>query len=154
VLGMFAKQWNVSHCIEAFCQVANIIFAPSLNRSRGLIGAMHTLSHCLLREDGLYNIEPIVSSFQQSFGVISRLFDHPASSGSRFKYAVTATKVEDTAAVVFSNYNLPSVDGSNQSSVVMTEGDEPQQNLDILPRNAYRRFARNHLDEEPFLWEL
>lgn len=151
---MFAKQWNVFQCIESFCQVAKLIFAPSLNRSRGLIGAMHTLSHCLMRGDGLYNIEPIVSSFQQSFGVSSRLFDHPASNGSRFKYAVTAMKVEDTAAVVLSNYNLPSVGGPNQSSLVLTEGLKPQQSPDLLSRTAYRRFARNHPDEEPFLWEL
>lgn len=153
ILGMFAKGWDLSQCMESFCDFAHRIFVPAAVQSKGLLGKAHTLARCLLHE-GLYNSGPVISSFQDSLGMTSRIFDRPAANTSRWKYGVTTTKVNTTTATVFSNYNLTDSDGLRCSAEEVTDRTQISEHSRKLPLASYQRYARVHMDDEPFLWEM
>lgn len=153
VLGMFAKGWDLSQCMESFCEFAHRIFGPAAVHSKGMLGMAHTLAYCLLH-DGLYSSAPVISSFQDSLGMTSRIFDQPVGNVSRCKYGVTATKVNATTAIVFSNYNLTDSDALDRPAKEAVEGSQMREHSEKLPLTSYRRYARANVDDEPFLWEM
>jgi hypothetical protein len=153
VLGMFAKSWDLSECMGSFCEFAHRIFVPAAVRSKGVLGMAHTLAHCLLH-DGLYSSAPVISSFQDSLGMTSRIFDQPTGNVSRGKYGVTTTKVNATTAIVFSSYNLTDPDGLNRPVRATIEGCQVPENAVKLPLTSYQRYVRKNMDDEPFLWEM
>lgn len=153
MLGMFSKSWDLSECMESFCEFAHRIFVPAAVRSKGMFGVAHTLARCLLH-DGLYSSAPVISAFQDSLGMTSRIFDQPTRNVSRGKYGVTTTKVNATAAIVFSSYNLTDPDGLNQPVRATIEGFQIPKHARKLPLTSYQRFVRRHMDDEPFLWEM
>jgi hypothetical protein len=153
VLGMFAKGWDLSKCMESFCEFAHRIFAPATVRSKGMLGVAHTLAHCLLH-DALYSSAPVISSFQESLEMTSRMFGQAPKNISRHRYGVTTTKVNAAAATVFTNYNLADPDGLNRPTKAAIEGFQVSKSSGKLPATSYRRYVRNDMDEEPFLWEL
>lgn len=150
---MFAKSWDLSECMASFCEFAHRIFVPAAARSKGMLGVAHTLAHCLLHE-GLYSSAPVISSFQDSLGMTSRMFDQSTNNVSRAKYGVTTTKVNTTAATVFSSYNLAYPDGFKRPARATIEGVRVLQEVGKLPLTSYKRFLRNNMDDEPFLWEM
>jgi hypothetical protein len=153
VLGLFAKSWDLSTCMESFCEFAHRIFVPAAVRSKGMFAVAHTLARCLLH-DGLYSSAPVISAFQDSLGMTSRIFDQPTGNVSRNKYGVTTTKVNATAAIVFSSYNLADSDGLNCPVRETIEGSQISKRAGILPLTSYKRFVRKNMDDEPFLWEM
>ena len=150
---MFAKSWDLSECMASFCEFAHRIFVPAAARSKGMLGVAHTLAHCLLHE-GLYSSAPVISSFQDSLGMTSRIFDQSTNNVSRAKYGVTTTKVNTTAATVFSSYNLTDPDGLNRPVRATIDGCQVPGNAGKLPLTSYQRYLRNNMDDEPFLWEM
>jgi hypothetical protein len=150
---MFAKSWDLSECMRSFCEFAHRIFVPAAVRSKGVLGMAHTLAHCLLH-DGLYSSAPVISSFQDSLGMTSRIFDQPTGNVSRGKYGVTTTKVNATAAIVFSSYNLTDPDGLNRPVRATIEGCQVPETAVKLPLTSYQRYVRKNMDDEPFLWEM
>ena len=150
---MFAKSWDLSECMASFCEFAHRIFVPAAARSKGMLGVAHTLAHCLLHE-GLYSSAPVISSFQDSLGMTSRIFDQSTNNVSRAKYGVTTTKVNTTAATVFASYNLACLGGSDRPARATIEGLQAPQDAGQLPLASYKRFVRNNMDDEPFLWEM
>jgi hypothetical protein len=118
-----------------------------------MLGVAHTLAHCLLHE-GLYSSAPVISSFQDSLGMTSRIFDQSTNNVSRARYGVTTTKVNTTAATVFSSYNLACPDGFKRPARATIEGFQIPQDAGKLPLTSYKRFVRNNMDDEPFLWEM
>lgn len=118
-----------------------------------MLGMAHTLAHCLLH-DGLYSSAPVISSFQDSLGMTSRIFDQPVENVSRCKYGVTTTRVNATTAVVFSNYNLTDSDALDRPMKEAVEGSQTPEHSGKLPLTSYRRYARSNVDDEPFLWEV
>ena len=153
VLGMFAKGWDLSQCMKSFCVFAHRIFVPAAVHPKGMLGMAHTLAHCLLH-DGLYSSAPVISSFQDSLGMTSRIFDQPVGNVSRCKYGVTTTKVNATTAVVFSNYNLTDSDALDRPAKKVVEGSQTPEHSEKSPLTSYRRYARSNVDDEPFLWEM
>lgn len=153
IFGMFAMQWDMSRCMTSFCEVAHHIFASSGQRLTGLLGMAHTLACCLLH-DGLYSSQPVISLFQDSFGMTTRMFGHSAGNTSRYKYAVTTTKVDDTTATVFSNYNLPEQDGHSHSTRATAVGSSTPECRSTLPISAYHRHQSSSGENIPFLWEV
>lgn len=150
---MFAKGWDLSQCMESFCEFAQRIFVPAAVQSNGMFGKANTLAQCLLH-DALYKSGPVISSFQDSLGMTSRIFDQAAGNVSRWKYGVTTTKVNTATAVVFSNYNLTALDGSDRSTEEAIHGPHASEHAQRLPLTSYQRYARNNVDDEPFLWEM
>jgi hypothetical protein len=153
VLGMFAKSWDLSECMASFCEFAHRIFVPAAARSKGMLGVAHTLAHCLLH-DGLYSSAPVISSFQDSLGMTSRIFDQSTGNVSRAKYGVTTTKVNTTTAVVFSSYNLAESDGLKRPARATIEGLQVPRDAEKFPLTSYKRYLRSNMDDEPFLWEM
>lgn len=84
----------------------------------------------------------------------SRIFDQSTNNVSRAKYGVTTTKVNTTAATVFSSYNLAFPDGFKRPARATIEGFRVPQDVGKLPLTSYKRFVRNNMDDEPFLWEM
>jgi hypothetical protein len=154
VLGMFAKQWDVSECMTSFCEVAHRIFKPSNRLLKRILGVTYTLTCCLLWDNGLYESQPVISSFKESFGPTLRMFSNPVNNVSRYKYAVTTTKIDDTAAVVFSNYNLVNQDILDLSTTAQSE----RSSASILPSRSAPttcyRYSRNSISESPLVWEV
>lgn len=153
ILGMFAKQWSVEHCTKSFCEVAQQIFAPSRARMKGVLGLAHTLTCCLLH-NGLYGSEMVDSLLQESFGAETRMLSPSPTRVSRHKYAVTTTKVDDTAAFVFSNYSVAVSDGQSHPLKAMTGGISDSKRQSRFPLSTYHRHRSSRADESPFLWKV
>jgi len=82
------------------------------------------------------------------------MFSNPVNSVSRCKYAVTTTKVDDTAAVVFSNYNLVKQDIVDLSTTAQSERSSAL----IVPNRSdpttCYKYTRNSISESPLVWEV
>jgi hypothetical protein len=152
-LGMFAKGWDLSKCMEEFCEFAHQIFAPATVRSKGMLGVVHTLAHCLLY-DGLYSSALVTEAFKKSLGLTPRMFDQPIGDVSRHKYGITTTKVNDTAAIVFSNYNSTDPEDLKRPTKAAVGGFQVPKCSGKLLATSHRRYVRDSMDDEPFLWEL
>ena len=139
--------------MASFCEFSHRIFVPAAARSKGMLGVAHTLAHCLLHE-GLYSNTPVISSFQDSLGMTSRIFDQSTNDVSRARYGVTTTKVNTTAATVFSSYNLGCPNDFKRPARATIEGFQEPQDAGKLPLTSYKRFVRKEMDDEPFLWEM
>lgn len=106
-----------------------------------------------LTHGGLYSSAPAKTSFQQCFGTASSLFGHSTSGTSRAKYAVTATRIDETAATVFSNYNLHSLnDIIPREQHAATEDASGER--EMLALTPYRRVERGDLLKEPQLSQV
>ncbi|KAM0714602.1 hypothetical protein Q7P37_009898 [Cladosporium fusiforme] len=134
ILGMFARNWRVSECMDYFCDFAKRIFTPQMEQSTS-------------------SALPAKTSFQQCFGTASSLFGRSTSGTSRTKYAVTATRIDETAATVFSNYNLHSLDDGfpGEQHAATEHGSRRPEMLALTP---YRRVERGDLLKEPRLSEV
>ena len=102
-LGLFVRQWTVSHSIQAFDAILRHVF------HRQKLGSLHSFRkiphavRCWVF-DGCYEVDKWECALKQQFGEDSRLFDYTHDK-SHAKVAVTATTVADASLVVFSNYN-------------------------------------------------
>lgn len=142
----------MSECMDHFCDFAKRIFTPQMEHSTSFLTVLHAMVRCLTH-GGLYSSIPAETSFQQCFGTASSLFGHSASNISRTKYAVTATRIDETAATVFSNYNLHSLnDVIAREQHAATEAASRER--EILALTPYRRVERNDLLKEPRLSQV
>ncbi len=120
---------------------------------KGVLGLAHTLTCCLLH-DGLYGSETVVSLLQESFGAETRMLGPAPASLSRHKYAVTTTKVDDTAAFVFSNYTVAASNDQSHPLKAVTGGVSDSKRQSRFPQSTYHRHTSSRADESPFLWEV
>ncbi|KAM0714547.1 hypothetical protein Q7P37_009843 [Cladosporium fusiforme] len=152
ILGMFARNWRVSECMDYFCDFAKRIFTPQMEHSTSFPTLLRAMMRCLTH-GGLYSSVPAEASFQQCFGTASSLFGHSKSETSRTKYAVTATRIDETAATVFPNYNLHSLDDVD-SREKRAATEDASRERDILALTPYRRVERSDLLLEPRLSQV
>lgn len=104
ILGLFAKEWDLSECINTFRRLAGQFFSGPDIKSVPLIPRIQSYIRCLLN-DSCYKAEILESGLQESFGRFTRVFDFPPNSLSRHKFAITATNISDASPFIFTNYN-------------------------------------------------
>lgn len=149
VLGLFARDWGVSQCIESFCEFGQRIFATSIEQSIGTFGTILAIVR-YLTYGGVCSTEVVNTSLQQSFGVQSRLIDRPTGGVTRAKYAVTATKGDDPTAVIFSNYNTPGSSDMHAITKAAHQDDESKTEQGSFPLTTYRNYNGQYC---PLVWE-
>ncbi|SMY30092.1 unnamed protein product [Zymoseptoria tritici ST99CH_1A5] len=132
ILGLFAKEWDLSECINTFRRLAGQFFSGPDIKSVPLIPRIQSYIRCLLN-DSCYKAEILESGLQESFGRFTRVFDFPPNSLSRHKFAITATNISDASPFIFTNYN--------------GRGDRDRD-------CGYRHFRPADVSSEPLLWEV
>lgn len=150
---MFAKNWHVSECMDYFYEFAHRIFAAHIEQSTSFLNVLHAAVRCLTH-GGLYSSAPAESSFKQCFGTNSGLFGHSTAGISGAKYAVTAAKINEIAATVFSNYNLHECIDTDVPEDPNDIEEDPRGQRKLLALTPYRRVVRSDLVEEAKLFQV
>lgn len=141
IAALFAMHWDVSECIERFCRSVTETLG---NRPHGhipLLSSVCDLVHSI-RTGAMHSAESVALALQECFGRESRLFEHSQDGAPRGKFVVTTTTTRSASTVIFPNYNAHTDISPSENGPA--NGSSP----------TYRRFERDHPEDEPRLWEL
>lgn len=113
-LGLGAKLWTVSECLDHFTSLCEAVFTPRSGSAIPLVGPLIENYH-----HSKYQTSTMESAFQNAFGENLFLFGGQRDAGLAFplKVAVTATNLAGNKSYVLTNYNQPRTAQSSRECI-------------------------------------